>query len=120
MMQKLGKTNTIALAAVALVVAAGFLLLWWQGRSPSGAYVHIWVGGQPYRTIELANATPGVFSIEQDTGRPVSFEIKDNRIRFINVTCPDHLCEQVGFVHTEGQTAICMPNQVVLSIEPTP
>ncbi|MEG1028319.1 MAG: NusG domain II-containing protein, partial [Oscillospiraceae bacterium] len=32
----------------------------------------------------------------------VSFEIKENKIRFIDVNCPDKICENTGFLYKEG------------------
>lgn len=46
----------------------------------------------------------------------MSFEVKEGAIRFVDVDCPDHICEDEGFVSLEGQTAVCMPNRVALSI----
>lgn len=61
------------------------------------------VGGEAY-----------TFRIEEETGRPVSFEVRDGRIRFIDVTCPDHLCEQTGWCQNPGDRAVCLPNRTSL------
>ena len=41
----------------------------------------------------------------------------DHKIRFVNVTCPDHLCEGFGFISLPTQTAVCMPNRVSVLID---
>ena len=70
-----------------------------------------------YRPPEKQNlAVIMIFSLEEDYGVPVSFQIEIHKIRFIQVTCPDHICENAGFLSMEGQSAVCMPNRTSLSI----
>ncbi len=47
---------------------------------------------------------------------PVTLEVKEGRIRFINSQCPDHLCEGFGFIQHEDESAICMPAGVAVLI----
>ena len=47
---------------------------------------------------------------------PVYLEVKDGAIRFINTVCPDHLCENEGFIRYEDETAICMPAGVAVLV----
>ena len=46
----------------------------------------------------------------------VHFEIQNHQIRFVNVECPDHLCEKFGFLSHPRETAVCMPNRVSVTI----
>lgn len=72
------------------------------------------VDGAEFRRISLAEADDGIFSIEPETGKPVSFEVKDHAIRFVEVTCPDHVCEKAGWCDAPGERAVCMPNRTTL------
>ncbi len=77
----------------------------------------ITVDGKEYRRIPLARAADETFSViatADSPAKPVSFEIRDHQIRFIQVTCPDHLCEQAGWCARPGNRAVCMPNRVAL------
>lgn len=97
--------------AVVICAAVGFYLY----RPREGRTVAvISVDGTEIRRIDLAQAENGVFSIREETGKPVSFEVLDGAIRFVNVTCPDHVCEKAGWCDGPGQRAVCMPNRTTL------
>ena len=49
-------------------------------------------------------------------GIPANLEMEHNRIRFVNVDCPDHLCEKSGWLVENHQSAVCMPNKAVVSV----
>lgn len=113
-----GRSKTarrIEWAALILVlvicIAAGFYL--YRPREGRAVAV-ISVDGNEIRRIELEKAENGIFSIEEESGKPVSFELQDGAIRFVNVTCPDHICEKAGWCDAPGERAVCMPNRTAL------
>ena len=106
---------SLILLAVFLLAAAAWLF--WRATASSGQNLAvITLDGAEIRRIDLETEPDGVFSLQQEYGVPVSFEVKEGAIRFVDVDCPDHICEDEGFVSLEGQTAVCMPNRVALSI----
>ena len=46
----------------------------------------------------------------------VTLEVKDGAIRFVDTVCPDHLCENEGFIRYEDESAICMPAGVAVLV----
>ena len=40
---------------------------------------------------------------------PIYLEVHNHAIRFINSQCPDHLCEDFGFISEINNYAVCMP-----------
>ena len=40
---------------------------------------------------------------------PVTLEVKDGAVRFVNSVCPDHICENTGWLRLEGEAAVCAP-----------
>ena len=117
-MKKMNKPTWIAIILIVVLVLVCLVFILKQPRNSETAVAHILVEGQEYRSIDLKKADDQTFSIEEDTGKKVSFQIGNHRIRFVNVECPDHICEGVGYIYSEGQTAICLPNKVVLVVEP--
>ena len=79
------------------------------GRIPSDK-------GYRFYVDHLMEEKDRIFSLEEDYGVPVSFQIENHKIRFVQVTCPDHICENAGLLSMEGQSAVCMPNRTSLSI----
>lgn len=103
----------IVVLLLAVCAAAGFFL-YRPAAGGADTVAVISVDGAELRRIPLAEAADGVFSIEPETGKPVSFEVKARAIRFVNVTCPDHVCEKAGWCDAPGERAVCMPNRTTL------
>ena len=97
---------------VALLLLAGGLALFYATRS-AGVKATVTVEGGKTRQIDLSQDE--IYQID-DAALPVTLEVKDGAIRFINSQCPDHLCEGFGFICNEGEYAICMPAGVAVHI----
>ena len=69
--------------------------------------------------MPLSKMENGTFSIEEETGIPIIFEIKDNAIRFMDSNCPDKVCVGTGFQSRSFDISSCLPNEVLLVIEST-
>lgn len=93
-----------------LLVAAFFLYAPRDGN----AVAVISVDGEELRRIDLAHAENETFSIAKSSGKPVSFQVENGAIRFVQVDCPDHLCEKSGWCDAPGERAVCMPNRTTL------
>lgn len=111
------RENTMIAAALAFLVLLAWLI-WMFGNTKKGARALIFCDGRRVAEIVLADYdTPTIIPLSQlGVDRPVSFEIDEQKIRFVNVDCPDHLCEGFGFINLPTQTAVCMPNRVSLSL----
>jgi hypothetical protein len=52
-----------------------------------------------------------------DTGYyTIHLRVQQGAIRFVDSPCPDHICENYGWISQEDQTAICMPAHAVVMI----
>ena len=51
---------------------------------------------------------------------PVTLEVKDGSIRFINSVCPNHDCEGFGYINALYESAICLPAKVSVQIVDNP
>ena len=47
---------------------------------------------------------------------PVTLEVKDGAIAFIDSLCPNHDCEGFGYISKQYETAICLPAKVSVQI----
>ena len=86
--------------------------------APQGKRALVFLNGEQVYAFQLSEDTgPAIVSMAQlGYDVPVSFELKDQKIRFVNVDCPDKLCEGFGFIGRENETAVCMPNRVSVTI----
>ena len=67
-------------------------------------------------TMRLPLNRDGTFEIE-GAAFPVTLQVKDGAVRFINSVCPDHICEHTGWLQLEGEVAVCAPAGVSVTVE---
>ena len=109
--------KTDALVLLALLLAAA-LLFFAVGKKPAGNVAVITVlqagGGETVQIIPLHKNQ--ILHIEK-AALPVTLEIKDGAVRFVNSLCPDHVCQNTGWLRQEGDWAACIPAGVWVRIE---
>lgn len=108
----LRKTDIFIILAVA-VAACVFMLLRSAGDSPLTAEIS--VDGQVIETIKLDEVTDRV-EIIPDTRPRVVIVAENGSIKFEQAECPDKVCISAGNLYRKGDTAVCLPAKVVVSI----
>lgn len=78
-------------------------------------YGEIWVDGAQYRQIKLGGGERKTIVLQGKTAE-VTIEVDGSRMRFVSSRCPDHTCERTGWISRVGQTAVCLPNRVMIKI----
>ena len=68
------------------------------------------------RRVDLATARDQEFCILDESGLPVTFQVKDPHIRFLSSDCPDKVCVNTGFLKNDLEVACCLPNQTTLFV----
>ncbi|NCC08261.1 MAG: NusG domain II-containing protein [Clostridia bacterium] len=108
------KRNVIFAAAIVVLAAVMALILYFNRQTGSVAVVSI----VDAKSITLPLDEDKTVHIGEAEGAKldVTLEIKDGAIRFIDSQCPDHICEGFGRVSHAGDTAVCMPAGVMISI----
>lgn len=109
-----------------LAVISVIILVCMNLQSADGVTAEIFSDGKLVESIKLDNTANGVYRIsfnaDANNARTASaasnvhYEIKNGQIRFIDVDCPDKLCENFGFLSREGELAVCLPNRVSIRI----
>lgn len=101
------------IAIVGALLAVVCLFLVWNNKTKkTGTIATVTIIGQDTMYIPLDE--DNVYHI--DANLPVTLEVQDGAIRFANSVCPDHLCENTGFISQEGEQATCMPAGVSVII----
>lgn len=100
-----------------LLVAAVLFCVFTLGR-PQGGLARVTVvhddGTQTVTEVDLSQ--DAVLNIE-GAKLPVTLQVQEGRIRFIHSQCPDHICENTGWLQYEGDEAICLPAGVWVRVE---
>lgn len=103
---------------VAAAVVALLVFMWIRLRSQGYNKAAIFYDGQQVALLDLKDYSENTILSISDFGvdAPVQFELSEHRIRFVNVECPDKVCEAYGYISEPTQIAVCMPNRVAVSI----
>ncbi|MCR4612214.1 MAG: NusG domain II-containing protein [Lachnospiraceae bacterium] len=113
-MSKWLKKRDIILIAVLLLVGIITLIIWAFIYSDKGKSV----------TIEQRGEIIGTYSLDKDETINIEYKgktvnkiiIEDGYCYMQEAECPDHLCIKQGKINKKGQTIVCMPNRVVVSV----
>ena len=71
--------------------------------------------------IEIDGRTVGEYPLDLDgeytlNGGTNVLKIEDGRAYMIHSDCPDHTCERTGKISYAGQTIVCLPNKVSVTV----
>lgn len=111
------RLSELLTAGVALGLAAGAAVRFVSPASPLPLVAVVMVDGEQRLEIPLSNLEGTVrFSLLEEYGVPVHLQAEEGRIRFVDVDCPDHLCEKSGWLVEPYQSAVCMPNRTVVTV----
>lgn len=103
---------------VVILLLAGSLLLWRHLQTDRSAPLKAQLTYGDNNTV-LDIPLEKDASLDIDTGYyTVHIQVQGGQARFVNSPCPDHVCENYGWIALEDQQAICMPAHAVLAIVP--
>lgn len=108
----------IMIIAVVLLIAAAALWYMRSSAAKEGNIAIITVNGNEIMRLNLAEYQTKTerISLIDEYHVPVSFEIAEGGIRFVDVDCPDHLCEAMGVCREEYEMAVCLPNATLVAV----
>jgi hypothetical protein len=82
------------------------------GVAEGKRYAEVAVNGQVDQRVPLSE--DGLYS---PSGLPnVEIAVREGRAGFVRSDCPDKICVHMGFLSLPGQSAVCLPNRVVLRV----
>ena len=110
---KLKKQDIVLLA----VMLAGVLLLgaFLMLTRKSGAEVIVKVAGKQVATFSMNKNTK--YTIHGVNGGTNELIIEDGQVWLEEASCPDKLCVHQGKMQYSGQSIICLPNKVSVTIQ---
>ena len=120
-MRKRFGRNDIILISVIVIISVALLLVWklvyLKGQNPdSDAGVRVTVDGKGYGTYPLSkDDTIEIKNVDGDVTN--TLVIKDGVADVTAADCPDHLCVKQKAISKEGESIICLPNKVVVTVK---
>ena len=104
--------NPVFAAGVLLAAAALFWVL--RGQGETGLVAVVDFGGGITETLPLQEDHDYLYEVGQYV---VHLQVKDGAIAFLDSQCPDHRCEQFGWLSQENAWAACVPAGVYLVVQ---
>ena len=108
--------NDVLLIAT-LLVLAGALALFLGLTRHDGGYISVSVHGEIVAELPL----------DEDASLPIGTEegsnlliVEDGAARMESADCPDLLCVKMGSIRWAGESIVCLPHQVVVTVEEGP
>ena len=87
-------------------------------------FLHEVIGGKGAGcvTVKVAGEITGVYSLAEDQEIPLNggtniLKIKNGRADMIEADCPDKLCVNQKAISKNGESIICLPNKVVVTVD---
>ena len=104
------RADVIVVSAI-LLVALLFLVFTLVLRKPGSVAV-----------VEINGEVAGEYSLSEDgvfvlNGGTNTLVIEDGEAYLTNSNCPDHTCERTGKIRYVGQTIVCLPNRLSVTVE---
>ena len=115
MNKRIGK-NDLLLLGVLLCVCIAVPLVFSFDKAKAGATVVVTVDGKEYGRYDLAKEQK--VPIYNDQGEVTNtLLIRDHKADMIDADCRDLLCVKQKAIDRSGETIVCLPNRVVVSVE---
>ena len=109
--------NFIKKRRIDIIVVSSFLLLSLTVllvinlTKKEGAFARVTIDGEIVGEYSLA--IDGTYSLNGGTN---TLTIKNGEVYMSYSNCPDHICENTGKVQYVGQTIVCLPNHLTVTI----
>ena len=97
-----------------LMLLGGALTLFLHATRKSGGYVSVQVDGETVMELPLDKAAQVVLG---EGGRTNTLVIRNGTAQVTEAGCPDQVCVRQGAVQYAGESIVCLPHRLIVSIE---
>ncbi len=112
MKRKTLKNDILLVAALLLVALAAWGLL--RLTRARGAEAVVTVDGATVAALPLSE--DAVLTVGEGQGFSNVIEVSGGRVRVRDADCPDRLCVRTGWVSRDGESVVCLPHKLVVTV----
>ncbi|MCI8915900.1 MAG: NusG domain II-containing protein [Oscillospiraceae bacterium] len=109
---KTHKNDVILIAA--LLMLGGALALFLLFIRQTGGRVLVQVDGETVMELPLSEDTRTVLG---EDGRSNTLVVENGAARVVEADCPDQVCVRHGAVRYAGESIVCLPHRLIVTIE---
>lgn len=111
------KRAMVITAFIVLVFAASVFAVFSGSIGKSGNYACVYQGKELLYTIDLSNVSePYKITVTGAQGGYNVLEIRQGAIGVVDASCPDKICQSMGFISSSIMPVTCLPNHLVIQI----
>lgn len=107
------KKEIIAVLILVLIAVVSFVCIRFFVED-EGKYVKVYVNEKLTKTFDLTKDRE--YFIETKFGYNLLI-IKNERARILDADCPNKICVNKGYISKNGESIICLPHHVVVTVE---
>ena len=112
---KTGDKIVLIIIIVSLVCGISLRILFAKGSAKN---VLIMVDGKLFKEIPInGNTSQNENILVESSEGHLNVEMSNGKVRVTDSTCKDKLCIREGAISKVGDTIICLPNRISISIE---
>ncbi len=111
--RRLAKADLVLLAVLLLFGVLAFFAVRMLTQK-NGTDVQVLLHGEIYGTYPLSEEQK--IPVHQNGTVTNTLQIADGTVKMIQADCPDELCVHQNAIAGQGETIVCLPNQVVVQI----
>ena len=104
----------VGIALMLALVSFGVYRLYFASTGRA-AIVEITVDGNVYKTLSLKE--DATVDVPSDGGDTNTVQIKDGKVFMKKADCPDKICVHHKGIRSNGETIICLPHKVIVTIQ---
>ena len=104
--------NDLLLAAALLLLGGALALFLWLTRQVGGTAA-VQIDGKTVMELPLSEDTRIMLGEGEHTNTLV---IRDGTARVIEASCPDQICVRQGGIQYAGESIVCLPHRLVITV----
>ena len=108
--------NDLLLILALLVLAGAAYGILRLTREP-GNEAAVTVDGQLVLTVPLTREA--TVTVGENRGFRNVVEVSGGRVRVLDADCPDRLCVRQGWISYDGESIVCLPHRLVVTVRGT-
>lgn len=99
----------------AILLAAGLAFLFFRPQpSESLSWAEISVDGKTVMELDLSEDQ--VLTVDGAGGGYNRIQVRDSAVSVLEASCPDKVCVHTGTVRYPGETIVCLPNRMIITV----
>lgn len=118
MKQRKDRKVYIIIVIIGVLFVGSIITILYRNREiPANLYICIYQDGKLWKEIEISHIEePYTITIEWEGGGYNILEIRDGAVGIVEASCPDKVCQKMGFISNSLMPITCLPNHLMICV----